>query len=214
MQIVPAIEESHPTDYGSLLSSYALFAPAIHIDFNDGSFENFKTAPLSEVISLTQVYSSDILLEAHLMFARPQEAFEQVVKAGFRRAIVQFEMEDDLRLVLEEGAKFDLVLGMALGPKTPAVDAEPFLDLVSFITVMTVETGRQGQPFLPTQLEKVKELRDGGFLGGIEIDGGIDPNTIKKAIEVNPDAIVVGGYFKKAENPQEVYEQLVTMLPS
>lgn len=214
MQIVPAIEEQQTSEYGSRLSSYALFAPLIHIDFNDGSFEEFKTAPLSEVISLTEVYSSDVFLEAHLMFARPQDAFEQVVKAGFRRAIIQFEMEDDLRLVLEEGAKFDLELGIAIGSETPAADVEPFLDLVSSVTVMTVETGKQGQPFLPQMLDKVKELRDGGFLGGIAIDGGMDPNTVKKAIEVNPDAIVVGGYFKKAENPQDVYEQLTGLLPS
>lgn len=214
MIIVPSIEETSVVDYAALLSRCAQFAPRIQLDFNDGSFADFKTVTVKEVISQTEVYAADVFLEAHLMVQKPTEWLEDVVKAGFRKVIFQYEIDDDLRTVLEKAADYDLELGLALAPETTTRDIEPFLDLVTSITVMTIHPGKQGQKFMPETLEKVRELTEGNFSGDVQVDGGINLETVKQVLDFAPTQVVVGSYIVKDSQPEERYEELVSVVGS
>jgi pentose-5-phosphate-3-epimerase len=73
---------------------------------------------------------------------------------------------------------------------------------------MTIDTGKQGQPFLPFNLSKISDLRNSGFGGEIAIDGGLDKETISQAIQFPVDTLVVGHYIGGSEDPEGKYVEL------
>jgi ribulose-phosphate 3-epimerase len=95
-----------------------------------------------------------------------------------------------LQAIRASGAK----AGLALNPGTPASTAEPLLDMVDLICVMTVNPGFGGQKFIHSQIDKVKSLR--GMIGDrpihIEIDGGVDPTTAPLVARAGADVLVAG----------------------
>ena len=103
-------------------------------------------------------------------------------------------------------------MGLAIGPETPALDTEPFWDEIDLINIMAIHPGKQGQPFLPENLDKVKQLKESGFLGDIEVDGGVEESNIKLVARSGADVAVVGHAIVKAENPESSYTQLIKLI--
>src|SRR3989344_292911 len=212
MEIVPSILESTPEEFKASLEKVIEFAKRIQVDFNDGTFASFTSVGPEDISGWTADIADRIFLEAHLMVQRPYDYVPKLKELGFRKIIIQREIEEDARRVLEELLKEDLLVGLAIAPETSVLDVEPFADLLDTITVMDIEPGKQGQKFLPEELVKIKELRDGNFPGELQADGAIDEETIKQVIEAGPDTLVVGSAIVKAKNPAEEYNRLVQLV--
>ena len=215
MEIVPGLLESNKAEFKAKLDKLMGFASRIQVDFNDGSFSGFVSVKPEDIVEFivgpsASLRTSSAELEAHLMVQQPRghEWTSELVNLGFRKIIIQYEIEDNIREVLEEVKTNGMLTGLAIGPATAVSEIEPYADLLDTITVMDIEPGKQGQKFLPEELAKVKELRDGNFPGEIQVDGAITVDTIQDIVVSKPDTLIVGSYIVNSADPKESYETL------
>lgn len=204
MDIVPAIDETTQEGFKAALQKVEEFAPRIHVDFNDGSFGDFVTIKPENLPTLPE----NTYFEAHLMVQKPFDYLPKLKELGFRKFIIQWEIEGNIRDVIEELLNYDVLVGVAIAPETEVSDLEPVLELLDSVTVMTVVPGKQGQEFLPENLKKVQTLHEENFFGEITIDGGVNDEDIKNIISFRPDSVVVGSYILQSPNPADSYERL------
>lgn len=173
------------------------FAKTIHVDVVDGIFAPNTT--IAEPEWFTQ-FSKDFILEIHLMTDEPVKHIKKWADAGFRRFIGQVEkMSDQAAFVADAQLLGDVVLAL---DKQSSVDAitVPFEDLDGFL-VMTIQAGLSGQAFEPHLLDKVKELREKTTLP-IEVDGGINDKTIKRAAAAGANRFVATSFLYNHTSPE------------
>jgi len=165
-------------------------ADLLHLDVMDGHFVPNITFGPPLVKSVRGV--TDAVLDCHLMITNPVRYVDAFCEAGADWVSVHVEAPDDvheaLRRIRDHGAR----PGVVLNPDTPLEKAEPYLDATGFVLVMSVFPGFGGQSFMGEVLAKVRGLRERGYPGEIEIDGGIDPDTAPLAIEAGCDVLVAG----------------------
>ena len=165
-------------------------ADLLHLDVMDGHFVPNLTFGPSLVKSLRK--RTDAILDTHLMITDPTKYVEAFAKAGSDWVSVHVEAPDDIaeaiRIIKDNGA----VAGVVLNPDTPAEKAEPYLEDIGLVLVMSVFPGFGGQSFMPEVLDKPAKLREMGFSGEISIDGGIAPDTAPQAIEAGVTVMVAG----------------------
>ena len=86
-------------------------------------------------------------------------------------------------------------VGIAINPETPVLQIQPYIKKVNTVLVMTVHPGRNGAPFVPETLEKVKEIRNVNPKVNIEVDGGMNLENVKSAKDAGANLFVVGSYL-------------------
>lgn len=175
----------------------------LHVDVMDNHFVPNLTLGLPVVESLLKV--TDIPMDCHLMIEDPQRWAPPYAEAGAYNVTIHAEATADpvgvARDIRASGAK----AGLAIKPGTPV---EPYLEILrDFDTalIMSVEPGFGGQKFIAGVLPKVAILRrliDSGDLTVIvEIDGGINDDTIEQAAEAGVDCFVAGSAVYSADDP-------------
>jgi ribulose-phosphate 3-epimerase len=132
--------------------------------------------------------------DTHLMIEPVDPYLEAFAKAGADRIIVHVEASTHLDRTLQVIAGLGKKAGVSLNPATPACMVAHVLDRVDLVLAMTVNPGFGGQRFIPTQLDKIRELRR--MIGErpirIEVDGGITPETAKLVVEAGASVLVAG----------------------
>lgn len=186
-------------------------ADLIHCDVMDGVFVNNITFGIKMVEDLRKITS--LPLDCHLMIVRPEKYAERFVKAGADYVTVHAEacgdtLEDTLRLIKNAGAK----CGAVINPDTPVSAVEKAIPLCDMVLVMSVFPGFGGQKFIASVLDKVKEIRsiiDEKRLNcHVEIDGGINAETVIAAKAAGANVIVAGSGIFKAEDRAAAIETL------
>jgi len=169
-------------------------ADLIHVDVMDGHFVPNLTVGPPVVRSLKRV--ARVPLDVHLMITDPDRYAEAFVAAGASMLSVHVEvlphLNRTLAFIKELGAK----AGVALNPSTPIGALEEVAADVDFVLVMTVNPGFGGQAFLPRAASKVKRLRAmldrAGNSAPIEVDGGIDLQTVGHVVRAGAEILVAG----------------------
>ncbi len=195
VKISPSILSS---DYGKLSSELKRMedcgADMLHIDVMDGHFVPNITlgAPIVKCIRK----SSSLPFDVHLMISDPYKYIPDFVKAG--SDIITFHVESDsdiektIDLILDSGKK----AGLSVKPKTPIEAVYPYLDKLSMVLVMTVEPGFGGQSFMEDMMPKVSavkaEIDRRGLDIDIQVDGGINKDTISVAAKAGANVFVSG----------------------
>jgi ribulose-phosphate 3-epimerase len=175
----------------------------LHVDVMDGHFVPNLTIGLPVVQALREATS--LPLDCHLMIDDPDRWAIGYAEAGARNVTVHAEAaRDPVKLAADLRAAGSLA-GLSVKPGTPV---EPYLELLRHydtLLVMSVEPGFGGQRFIPEVLDKVRTVRrlvDRGELRVlIEIDGGINADTIEAAAEAGVDCFVAGSAVFGADIP-------------
>ncbi|MBU3687914.1 MAG: ribulose-phosphate 3-epimerase [Mycobacterium sp.] len=182
----------------------------LHVDVMDAHFVPNLTLGLPVVESLLK--ATDIPLDCHLMITNPDRWAPGYAEAGSHNVTFHAEAADDpvavARAIRAAGAK----AGLSVKPGTPI---EPYLEILrdfDTLLVMSVEPGFGGQSFIPEVLSKVATVRrlvDSGELRIlVEIDGGINADTIEQAAEAGVDCFVAGSAVYGAADPMAAVEAL------
>ena len=167
-------------------------ADYIHLDIMDAHFvPNMSFGPCV-VKSIRK--STELVFDVHLMITNPLNYIEAFAKAGADIITVHVECEDDTKEAIELIKSFGIKCGIVLSPDTPVSAAEPYLDDVDMVLIMSVYPGFGGQKFMPGMLSKVTALKEmrGNRKYEIEIDGGISEENAALAIEAGVDVLVAG----------------------
>jgi ribulose-phosphate 3-epimerase len=166
----------------------------IHVDVMDGHFvPNLTLGP--EIIRAIRKASA-LPFDVHLMIERPELSLAQYAEAGADRIGVHVEtcphLHRTLQLIHGLGKKACVVLN----PSTPASAVEPVLGEADQVLVMSVNPGFGGQKFIPSVLPKVRQLRqwidERGLDVELEIDGGVNRETIAAAARAGANVFVAG----------------------
>jgi ribulose-phosphate 3-epimerase len=141
----------------------------------------------------------DIPFEAHLMVQRPKHHIESFLEAGCDTIIVHAEAAADLGSLIAAIHELGGRAGVALNPETPLNRIQAHLDHIDQLLIMTVNPGAAGQPFLEHTEAKIAEARqlvaNIGRNTHIEVDGGITPTTITRALQAGADTFVSGSWI-------------------
>jgi ribulose-phosphate 3-epimerase len=176
----------------------------LHVDVMDGHFVPNLTLGLPVVEAIERV--SPIPLDCHLMIEAPERWAPGYAEAGSRNVTVHAEAcTGDPRAVARDLRAAGALAGLAIKPGTPL---ERYLDVLpgfDTLLVMTVEPGFGGQAFIADVLPKVREARrlvESGHLRlFVEVDGGINDETIEQAAEAGADVFVAGSAVYGADDP-------------
>lgn len=169
----------------------------IHVDVMDGHFvPNITIGP--DVVKALRAHSKK-LFDVHLMMAPCDPFIEAFAKAGSDIVTVHAEAGPHLDRSLQFIRSLGKKAGVSITPSTPEDAIEYVLDKVDLVLVMTVNPGFGGQAFLPSQLGKIRAIRK--MIGArpihLEVDGGINAETVPLVVEAGANAIVAGnGVFK------------------
>ncbi len=159
----------------------------LHVDVMDGHFVPNLTIGLPVVKALKATARRP--LDVHIMISNPVEYAERYVEAGADILTCHVETEPEaLDAIRAAGGR----AGLAVNPETPIDPVRELLDRLDMVLVMSVHPGFGGQSFMPEVLPKIEQLRNWGYEGDVEIDGGISPKTIGDAAAAGANVFVSG----------------------
>jgi ribulose-phosphate 3-epimerase len=200
------------------------FAKTIHIDVVDGlyvphtthmdptPFEQF-THELPSAPGWDSGRKNDWKFEVHLMVKNPIQYLKPFADAGFYRFIGQIEhMPNQVEFVAQAQLLGEVAL--AIDKQTPVDAIDASLEDLDSVLVMTIQAGASGQQFENGLLEKVKELRAKSDTLVIEVDGGINDETIEAAAAAGANRFVVTSFLFGMQSPQEQFNILQQKLQS
>ncbi len=169
-------------------------ADYIHVDVMDGHFVPNLTVGPPVVRSLKRV--ATVPLDVHLMIADPDRYAEAFVQAGAGMLSVHVEVLPHLNRTLAHIKELGAKAGVAVNPSTPLLMLEEVASDLDYVLVMSVNPGFGGQAFLPRSPSKIRELREMldrvGNPAPIEVDGGIDLDTVGSVVEAGAEILVAG----------------------
>ncbi len=179
----------------------------MHVDVMDGHFVPNITIGPAVVKDIRK--ATKLPLDVHLMIEHPEKFVDSFVVSGADMITVHIEVcgKKTLQALRKKLKSKKVALGISLNPATPFAKIKPILDLVDFVLVMSVNPGFGGQEFIGSVIPKIKKLRS-QFSGDIAVDGGINENTGKLAVEAGANILAAGSYIFKSKNYKETIRRL------
>ncbi len=186
-------------------------ADVVHCDVMDGVFVNNITFGIKMVEDLRKITS--LPLDCHLMIVNPEKYVERFVKAGADYVTVHYEackdgLKDTLMLIKNAGAK----CGAVINPDTPVEKIKDVIPLCDMVLIMSVFPGFGGQKFIPSALDKLREVKAIVERCGkdieIEIDGGVTEENVAEIKAAGANVIVAGSTVFKAADRKAIIEKL------
>ncbi len=209
--VLPGILATHKEDFESklkeILESEYTFT-WIQIDIMDQIFVQNQSI-LPEDISGLEKFE----VEAQLMVAYPSQWISRVIKAGAKRVVFPIESEEDAHGIINELklAHPEVQIGISLNPETPVEQVLPYLEAVDLVLFMSVHPGFSGQVFVPSIVDKVRELRKELSSVVIEVDGGITPAVAKRLVDAGANNLVISSHLLEGdidENLEKVWQAI------
>ena len=184
----------------------------LHVDIMDGHFVPNMSFGYAWVKAMRPI--TDLVLDVHLMIDTPIKYAENFCKAGADYLTIHIEADtrENIRKTLELIRSLGVKPGIVVKPKTPAEAIEEYLPMVDMVLVMTVEPGFGGQKFMADMMPKVKQLRE--MLDKVnpachlEVDGGVDLNTVVTCKENGANVFVAGSAYFGAADKKSFTEQM------
>lgn len=200
VKISPSILAS---DYANLQSELERISTSdlIHVDVMDGHF--VPNISIGAPVTAACKKVCDVPFDVHLMISNPLDYAEDFAKAGADIICFHSECDSDTEETINKILSLGKKAGLAIKPATPIDEVVKYLDRLSMVLVMTVEPGFGGQSFMESTMPKVEAIRKINPNIDIEVDGGINAETIKIAAKAGANVFVAGSAVFKSENPAE-----------
>jgi len=218
VEIVPSILSADFTRLGEQVRDVTTAgARRIQIDVMDGHFvPNITMGPM--VVEAVRSCTSAVL-EAHLMITNPEEYIETFAQAGADVIIVHQEVSPHLHKTLKQIKTAGKQAGVAINPSTPVFMLQDMLPFCDLILVMTINPGFGGQEFIPETLPKIETLhrmlQQRNLKCDIEVDGGINAETIPQVVHAGANLLVAGSaIYNNKESVAQTMEKLRRAIPS
>lgn len=180
---------------------------SLHIDVMDGHFvENITMGPCI-VESVKKI--TELPQWIHLMVEDPLRFLKPFALSGADALVFHIESVNNgnVKKIIDEIKNLGCKAGIALNPDTDEKCLFPYFEVIDMILVMSVYPGFSGQKFIPDVLYKVKNIRE-KYSGCIGIDGGLNKNTAKQAIQAGADMIAAASYIFKACDMKQAVKDL------
>lgn len=200
LKISPSILAS---DYANLQSELDRISTSdmIHIDVMDGHFVPNISIGAPVVAACKKVCS--VPFDVHLMISNPLDYAEDFAKAGADIICFHTECDSDTEQTIDKILSLGKKAALAIKPATSIDEVVKYLDKISMVLVMTVEPGFGGQSFMESTMPKIEAIRKINPDIDIEVDGGINADTVKIAAKAGANVFVAGSAVFKSENPAE-----------
>ena len=180
----------------------------LHLDVMDGHFVPNLSFGVPVIEKLRLV--TELFFDVHLMITDPAKYAEPFVKAGADLVTFHIEVDPQPSGLIEGIRSLGARVGVSLNPSTEAAALEPALSDVDLVLVMSVWPGFGGQQFIESSVDKLKAIRPRLRPDQrLEIDGGIGPDTVAKAVQGGADTLVAGSaVFGQPSAADAVHELL------
>ena len=171
----------------------------LHIDVMDGDFVPSISFGMPVIKSIRK--ESKLFFDVHLMVTEPERYIRDFVECGADSITVHAEACEDLERTIEQIREAGVKVGVSIKPATPVNDISHMLEDVDMVLVMTVQPGFGGQKYLEECTEKIQELhdliRDENLNVDIQVDGGINDETMETVLKAGANLVVAGSYVFK-----------------
>ena len=186
-------------------------ADMYHVDIMDGHYCKNITLSPDMVKAFKQV--SELPMDVHLMTTCPDDWIDRVAEAGADIISVHAEtITKDAFRIFNKIETLGCGKGLVLNPATTLESVRHYLSRVDLLTIMTVDVGFSGQPFITEMLEKIKEAKaireKFGFHYTIQIDGSCNSHTFRRLKDAGADIYIVGGsgLFQLDEDVERAFD--------
>lgn len=185
-------------------------ADMLHLDVMDGHFVPNITFGAPVIKSIRN--RTDIVFDVHLMISDPLKYAEDFVKAGADILTFHVESDSDVKATIEKIKSLSCKVGLSVKPGTPVEAVFPYLDDIDMVLIMTVEPGFGGQSFMEDMMGKITLLRNKlqqtGKTADIQVDGGINEDTVSVAARAGANVFVAGSAVFCTDS----YEKAISLL--
>jgi ribulose-phosphate 3-epimerase len=204
VSIVPTILVNNKKDFRTQVETINAFTRRVQIDITDGVFAPTETLDITN-IWWPKGWETDL----HLMVSRPSEQLETIFKLSPSLCIFHAETNENLLPVFEELKKHEIKTGVALLPSTYPGHVKSYIEAADHVLIFAGQLGAQGGQADLLQMEKIALVRS--IKPELEIgwDGGANMTNIRALAHADVDVIDVGSALSTADNPAEMYAQLV-----
>ena len=206
-RIAPSILSADFADLASAIAGVAGETDLLHVDVMDGHFVPNLTIGPPVVAAID--HHTEMTLDCHLMMTNPGQYLEAFRAAGADWISVHVEV-DGTRQLIDQMRDLGVNAGLAINPETAFEAVEPWIGEVDHVLVMTVHPGFGGQSFIAEVMPKLRRIAQVAEATGtlIEVDGGIDPDTIGVAAEAGARCFVAGKAVFAQPDPRAAVSRL------
>jgi len=186
-------------------------AHMLHVDVMDGHFVPNITIGPPVVRSVRK--TTRLPLDVHLMISDPDKYIPAFIEAGSDMLTVHAEATVHLDRTLNFIRSQNAGVGVSINPATPLSAVHHVLGLVDMLLIMSVNPGFGGQPFIPYTVNKIRQARqiieDHHYRCAIEVDGGIDIDTLPEVVQAGAEVLVAGSAIFHAPDPARKVKELL-----
>lgn len=173
----------------------------LHIDVMDGDFVPSISFGMPVIKSIRK--ESKLFFDVHLMVTEPERYIQDFVDCGADSITVHAEACEDLERTVERIRNAGVKVGVSIKPATPVADITYILKEVDMVLIMTVQPGFGGQKYIEECTEKIEELKalidEEGLDVDIQVDGGINEQTLTTVLDAGANLVVAGSYVFKGD---------------
>ena len=176
----------------------------LHIDVMDGIFVENTSFPIEEIKQSSLISTKP--LDVHLMVVNPISYIKELDLDNIEYITFHIELNKDINNIINQIKSINKKVGISINPDTDINKILPYINDIDMILIMSVVPGKGGQKFMSEVLNKIDIIKEHNKDITIEIDGGINEDTIKQLHDI--DIVVVGSFITNYDNYQEQIDKL------